>query len=145
MCQQVNRNFSLDQNQFSPQYSSGDSNVIQMDSSALYGTPSILQGSSMSSFPYATNNYGLLNSNNELNMNMPCNTWSNNKVPQFLMRNSPPKQSSTNNQLHFTNNTPFWNASEAPNSIKDVRSSFFPSLQPQFSTPNFDSHSKVLH
>ncbi|XP_058773814.1 transcription factor bHLH123-like isoform X2 [Vicia villosa] len=144
MCQQVNRNFSLDQNQFSPQYSSGDSNVIQMDSSALYGTPSILQGSSMSSFPYATNNYGLLNSNNELNMNMPCNNWSNNKVPQFLMRTSPPKQSSTNNQLHFTNNTPFWNASEAPNSIKDVRSSFFPSLQPQFSTPNFDSHSKNI-
>ncbi|XP_058773823.1 transcription factor bHLH123-like isoform X2 [Vicia villosa] len=143
MCQQVNRNFSLDQNQFSPQYSSGDSNVIQMDSSALYGTPSILQGSSMNSFPYATNNYGLLNSNNELNMNMPCNNWSNNKVPQFLMRTSPPKQSSTNNQLHFTNNTPFWNASEAPNS-KDVRSSFFPSLQPQFSTPNFDSHSKNI-
>ncbi|CAK8535206.1 unnamed protein product [Lathyrus sativus] len=144
MCQQVNRNFSLDQNQFSPQYSSGDSNVIQMDSSALYGTPSILQGSSMTSFPYPTNNYGLLNSNNELNMNMPCNNWSNNKAPQFLMRTSPPKQSSTSNQLHFTNNTPFWNASEAPNSIKDVRSSFFPSLQPQFSTPNFDSHSKNI-
>ncbi|GAU26340.1 hypothetical protein TSUD_101730 [Trifolium subterraneum] len=118
-----------------------------MDSSTLYGTPpSILQGSfenrSMSSFPYPTNNYGL-NSNNELNMNMPSNDWSN-KVPQFLMRTSPPKQL-TNNQLHFTNNTPFWNAShEGPNSIKDVRSSFFPSLQPQFSTPSFDPHSKNI-
>lgn len=157
MCQQVNRNnFSLDQNQFSPQYSSGDSNVItsqclptnfQMDSSALYGTPSILQGSfenrSMSStLPYPTNNYGL-NSNNELNIMPSSNNWSNNKVPQFFMRTSPPKQP-TNNQLHFTNNTPFWNASEAPNSIKDVRSTFFPSLQPQFSTPNFDSHSKNI-
>jgi hypothetical protein len=97
----------------------------------------------MSSFPYPTNNYGL-NSNNELNMNMPSNDWSN-KVPQFLMRTSPPKQP-INNQLHFTNNTPFWNAShEGANSIKDVRSSFFPTLQPQFSTPNFDTHSKVLH
>ncbi|WJX68707.1 hypothetical protein P8452_53051 [Trifolium repens] len=158
MCQQVNRsNFSLDQNQnqFSPQYSSGDSNVItsqclptnfQMDSSTLYGTPPILQGSfenrSMSSFPYPTNNYGL-NSNNELDMNMPSNDWSN-KVPQFFMRTSPPKQP-TNNQLHFTNNTPFWNAShEGANSIKDVRSSFFPTLQPQFSTPTFDPHSKNI-
>lgn len=157
MCQQVNRNnFSLDQNQFSPQYSSGDSNVItsqclptnfQMDSSTLYGTPSILQGSfenrSMTStFPYPTNNYGL-NSNNELNIMPASNNWSNNKVPQFFMRTSPPKQP-TNNQLHFTNNTPFWNASEAPNSIKDVRSTFFPSLQPQFSPSNFDSHSKNI-
>ncbi|KAK7301786.1 hypothetical protein RJT34_12661 [Clitoria ternatea] len=50
----LNRGFSLDQNQFSPQYSSGDSTVtsqglpstkFQIDSSALYGTPSsILQG-----------------------------------------------------------------------------------------------------
>ncbi|PNY11316.1 transcription factor bHLH123-like protein [Trifolium pratense] len=42
---QVNRGFSLDQTQFSPQYSSGDSNMIsQMDSSALYVNTSILQG-----------------------------------------------------------------------------------------------------
>ncbi|KAK7324631.1 hypothetical protein VNO77_28349 [Canavalia gladiata] len=173
---QVNRGFSLDQNQFSPQYSSGDSTVtsqglpssttnFQMDSSALYGTPSILQGllgpennnqqqqqqqhqqqqqqqhqvssfenRPMSCFSYPTS-YGL-NSNNEL---MPP-SWS--KVPQFL-RTSPPKQVPHNNQLHFTNNAPFWNASETAN-IKDVRSSFFPSLQPSFSTPNFDVQSKNI-
>ncbi|XP_004487635.1 uncharacterized protein [Cicer arietinum] len=153
-----NRSFSLDQNQFSPSYSSGESNVTSqglMD----YGTPSILQGLLGSdhsnniqhqqqqgsfenrpmSFSYTTNNYGL-NSNNELNI--PSN-WST-KVPQFLRTNSPPKQQPPNNQLHFTNNTPFWNASEAANSIKDVRSSFFPSLQPQFSTPNFDSQAKNI-
>lgn len=152
---QVNRGFSLDQTQFSPQYSSGDSNVtsqglpstFQMDSSALYGNPSILQGllgpesnqpqqgsfeNRSMNFPYSTTSYGL-NSNNEL---MP--SWS--KVPQFL-RASPPKQPPNNNQLHFTNNAPFWNASEA--SIKDARSSFFPSLQTPFSAPNFDGQSKV--
>ncbi|XP_027928852.1 transcription factor bHLH123-like isoform X3 [Vigna unguiculata] len=154
---QVNRGFSLDQSKFSPQYSSGDSTVtsqglpssnFQMDSSALYGTPSILQGllgpdhnnqqqpssfeNRSMSFPYPTT-YGL-NSNNEL---IP--SWS--KVPQFL-RGSPPKQP-PNNQLHFTNNAPFWNASEAAN-FKDVRSSFFPSLQPPFSTPNFEVQSKNI-
>jgi len=157
---QVNRGFSLDQSKFSPQYSSGDSTVtslglpssnFQMDSSALYGTPSILQGllgpdhnnqpqqqqpSSFEnrsiSFPYPTT-YGL-NSNNDL---VP--SWS--KVPQFL-RGSPPKQPPSN-QLHFTNNAPFWNASEAAN-FKDIRASFFPSLQPPFSTPNFEVQSKVL-
>ncbi|KAK7401881.1 hypothetical protein VNO78_13716 [Psophocarpus tetragonolobus] len=157
---QVNRGgFSLDQSQFSPQYSSGDSTVtsqglpssnFQMDSSALYGTPSILQGllgpdqnnqpqqlppSSFEnrpmSFPYPTS-YGL-------NSSELVPSWS--KVTQFL-RASPPKQP-PNNQLHFTNNAPFWNASEAPN-IKDVRSSFFPSLQPPFSTPNFEVQSKNI-
>ncbi|RDX74799.1 Transcription factor bHLH123, partial [Mucuna pruriens] len=146
---QVNRGFSLDQSQFSPQYSSGDSTVtsqglpssnFQMDSSALYGTPSILQGllghdnnppqqqPSSISFPYPTS-YGL-------NSNELVPSWS--KVPQFL-RASPPKQP-PNNQLHFTNNAPFWNASEVAN-VKDVRSSF---LQPPFSTPNFEVQSKNI-
>ncbi|KAK7278453.1 hypothetical protein RJT34_23482 [Clitoria ternatea] len=104
--------FSLDQNQFSPQYSYGDSTVtsqglpstkFQIDSSALYGTPSsILQGllgpdtnqqqqaasnsfeNRPMSFSYPTS-YGL-NSNHHHQL-MPS-TWS--KVPQFL-RASPPK------------------------------------------------------
>ncbi|TKY49007.1 dimerization protein [Spatholobus suberectus] len=154
---QVNRGFSLDQSHFSPQYSSGDSTVtsqglpssnFQMDSSTLYGTPSILQGllgpdnnqpqqqpSSFEnrpmSFPYPTS-YGL-------NSNDLVPSWS--KVPQFL-RASPPKQP-PNNPLHFTNSAPFWNASDAAN-IKDVQSSFFPSLQPPFSTPNFEVQSKNI-
>lgn len=162
------RGFSLDQNQttqFSPQYSSGDSNVTSqglLDSTtALYGNnPSILQGllgpdhqsnnnqpqhhggsfenRPMINFPYpATISYGLSSNINEL---MP--SWSNSKVPQFL-RASPPKQQQPNNQLHFTNNAPFWNASEATTTIKDARSSFFPSSQTPFATPNFDAQSKV--
>lgn len=159
----INRGFSLDQNQFSPpQYnSSGDSHstvtsTFQVDSSSLYGTtPSILiqgllgggpdhhhnnqQPHQPMSFPYPNNSYGSLNSNND--HLMP--SWSN-KVPPHFLRGSPPKQlppNNINNQLHFTNNAPFWNASEAAtNSIKDVRSSFFPS---PFSTPNFDVQSKV--
>ncbi|XP_028761819.1 transcription factor bHLH123-like isoform X2 [Neltuma alba] len=158
---QVNRGFSLDQTQFSPQYSSGESTVttqglasstnFQVD---FYGNSSILQGllppdhnnnsqvqydhhqNRQINFPYQTS-YGL-NSNDQL---MP--SWSN-KVPQFL-RASPPKQQPphNNNQLHFTNNAPFWNASEASN-IKDARSGFFPSLQPPFPSPSFDVQSKNM-
>jgi hypothetical protein len=136
---QVNRGFSLDQTQFSPQYSSGDSNMIsQMDSSALYGNSSILQGllgnetnqiqsqhgnsfeNRSMNFPYSTTSYGL--STNEL---MP--SWS--KVPH--------QKQQQNNQLHFTNNAPFWNASET--TIKDASSSFLP----PFSTPNFSAQTKV--
>ncbi|RDX88608.1 Transcription factor bHLH123, partial [Mucuna pruriens] len=152
------RGFSLDQTQFSPQYSSGDSTVtsqglpctFQMD---YVGNPSsILQGllgpesnnqqphqgsgsfeNRPMNFPYSPASYGL-NSNIEL---VP--SWS--KVPQFL-RASPPKQP-PNNQLHFTNNAPFWNASSEP-AIKDSRSTFIPSLQPPFSTSNFDVQSKNI-
>ncbi|KAK7405131.1 hypothetical protein VNO78_06329 [Psophocarpus tetragonolobus] len=155
------RGFSLDQTQFSPQYSSGDSTVttqglpcsFQMD---YVGNPSsILQGllgqesnnqqphqggasggsfeNRSMNFPYSAASYGL-NSNIEL---VP--SWS--KVPQFL-RASPPKQPPTN-QLHFTNNAPFWNANSEP-SIKDARSNFIPSLQPPFSTSNFDVQPKNL-
>ncbi|KAK4286022.1 hypothetical protein QN277_002637 [Acacia crassicarpa] len=156
------RGFSLDQTQFSPQYSSGESTVttqglasspnFQMD---LYGNSSILQGllgpdnnnnsqvqydhqNRQINLPYQSSSYGL-NSNDQL---MP--PWS--KVPQFL-RASPPKQQqpphNNNSQLHFANNAPFWNTSEASN-IKDVRSGFFPSLQPPFPSPSFDVQSKNM-
>ncbi|OIW03174.1 hypothetical protein TanjilG_11811 [Lupinus angustifolius] len=124
---QVNKGFSLDQNQFTPQYSTGDSNLtsqaglhstFQVDSSALYGTPSsILQGvllgpdnnNSSVNFPYPKS-YGSNSSNHEL---VP--SWS--KVPQFLRASSPPKQ---------------------------PPSSFFPPLQTPFSMPNFDVQSKNI-
>lgn len=152
---QMGRGFSLDQPQFSPHESSSDSTVtcqalqssgFQMDSTAIYGSPStMLQGLLVSdnqptqqasfenrpmSYPYGAN-YGI--SSNEL---VP--SWSN-KVPQFL-RNSPPKQP-PHSQLHFSNNAPFWNASAS--SMSDVRPNFFPSLQPQFPTSNFEEKPKV--
>ncbi|KAG8637098.1 transcription factor bHLH123 isoform X2 [Manihot esculenta] len=153
---QMGRGFSLDQPQFSPHESSSDSTVtcqalqssgFQMDSTAIYGSPStMLQGLLVSdnqptqqasfenrpmSYPYGAN-YGI--SSNEL---VP--SWSN-KVPQFL-RNSPPKQP-PHSQLHFSNNAPFWNASAS--SMSDVRPNFFPSLQPQFPTSNFEEKPKNI-
>ncbi|KAE9620746.1 hypothetical protein Lalb_Chr01g0006311 [Lupinus albus] len=148
---QVNRGFSLDQTQFSPQYSSGYNNVTSQGISSTFNTdhyPSMLQGllahesnqqpqqgsfkNRPMSFPYSAT-YGL-------NSNELIPSWSTSKIPEFL-RASPPKQPINSNQLHFTNNAPFWNASEAP--IKDARSNFFPSMQHPFSTPNFDVQSKV--
>lgn len=125
--QVVNRgSFSLDQNQ-------GLLSTFQIDSSsALYGNPSsMLQG--------------LLGPENNNNMGFPHYGSNSHEVPQFL-RASPPNTQPPlmSNQLHFTNNAPFWNASEAAAPIKDVRSSFFPSMQPSFSTPNFDVQSKVF-
>ncbi|KAF1896606.1 hypothetical protein Lal_00034305 [Lupinus albus] len=148
-----NRGFSLDQTQFSPQYSSGDSNVTSQGIPSTFHTdhyPSILQGLlgpesnqhpqqgsfeniRPMNFPYSAR-YGL-------NSNDLIHSWSASKVPQFL-RASPPKQQQPNNQLHFTNDAPFWNASEAP--VKDARPSFFPSMQPPFSTPNFHAQSKNI-
>lgn len=151
---QMNRGFSLDQTQFSPQYSSGDSTVtcqglpssFQMDSgAALYGSPStILQGllgphhenqqpnSAPMNFPYQAN-YGV-NSSDQL---LP--SWS--KVPQFL-RTSPPKQP-PQSHLQFSNNATFWNAPHEA-AMKDVRPSFFPSLQQQFPTARFEEKPKVI-
>ncbi|XVF04037.1 hypothetical protein REPUB_Repub05bG0046200 [Reevesia pubescens] len=160
---QISRGFSLDQSsQFSPHGSSSDSTVtcqglpssFQMDSTALYGSPStILQGLLGSdqnqaqhsyenrsiNYQYgaaAATSYGM-NTNDQL---LP-NSWS--KVPQFL-RGSPPKQQQQHlhGQLHFSNNAPFWNPSA---SMTDhVRPGFFPSLQTQFPAGNFDEKTKNI-
>ncbi|XP_022156797.1 transcription factor bHLH123 isoform X2 [Momordica charantia] len=146
----INRGFSLDHHQaqpqqFSPpQYSSGDSAVTSfpMDTAAnLYGSSAtLLQGllgggdqqqtsppAPALNFPYSA--HFAMNSG-EL---MP--PWSASKVPPFL-RNSPPKAAAPapphSSHLHFSNNTPFWNASD----IKDVRPSFFPSYNPAPAYPD---------
>ncbi|XP_048325105.1 transcription factor bHLH123 [Ziziphus jujuba] len=145
---------------------------FQMDSAAaaaaaLYGNQStILQGlfggtdtsnnnnnnnqqsSSSNSFPYPATTYGI-GSINELphhhhhhQQQQQPSTWS--KVPQFLRTGSPPKQQQQQpyNHLHFSNNAPYWNASEA--AIKEVRPGFFPSLQPQFPTQSFEEKPKNI-
>ncbi|KAI4333776.1 hypothetical protein L6164_018541 [Bauhinia variegata] len=129
---------------FSPDSSSNE--FKQMDSSALYGNPSILQG--LLGQDHSQPQQASFDQNRAMNFSYPASyglnstelmhSWS--KVPQFL-RVSPPKQP-PHNQLHFTNNAPFWNASEP--AIKDVRSGFFPSLQTPFPTPNFDVQSKNI-
>ncbi|XP_039040968.1 transcription factor bHLH123-like isoform X2 [Hibiscus syriacus] len=154
--QQMNRGFLLDQSQFSPHGSSSDSTVtcqglpssFPVDSTAaLYGSPStILQGLLGSeNQPQHQQSYQHgMNSNDQL---LP-NSWS--KVPQFL-RSSQPKhhhhqqqqQQQLHGQLHFSNNAPFWNPSDAP--VADhVRPGLFPSLQTQFPTGNFDEKPKNI-
>ncbi|KAJ8754662.1 hypothetical protein K2173_010753 [Erythroxylum novogranatense] len=148
----INRDFSLDQPHFSPHGSSTDSTVtcqslqssFQMDSSAIYDNPSTMfQGlvgtqnqTQQSSLENRSMNY-LFGPNYGISTNELLPSWS--KVPQFL-RNSPPKQPS-HNQLHFSNNAPFWNASAS--AMSDVRPSFSPSLQPQFLASNFDKKPKL--
>ncbi|CAI9088621.1 OLC1v1023007C1 [Oldenlandia corymbosa var. corymbosa] len=102
----------------------------------------------------SSSNYGGINNSSTVVdhhhhqlMAAPSNSWSNhnNNLPQFL-RNSPPKhpqplQHHGHGQLHFSNNTPFWNASSsAP--MNDVRSNLFPSLHSQIPLPNFEDKSK---
>ncbi|MED6111852.1 hypothetical protein PIB30_056211 [Stylosanthes scabra] len=132
-----NRGFCLEQNQFSPQYSSGDSTVTSqqgfhhhqnMDHSAvLYGSPSsILQGllgpdhhHHNTNFSYPTSNYGLSSSSsNEFVPSSSSSNWSNNnnnKVPQFL-RGSPPKQlsNSSSSSPITTSNTSLHFTNNAP-------------------------------
>ncbi|XP_022880117.1 transcription factor bHLH123-like isoform X2 [Olea europaea var. sylvestris] len=143
---QINRGFSLDQPEYSSQVSSNDTG----------GT--ISQGLT-TSFQMESAAYGLLLSDNQPHqstyenqaMNYPgpyptiygatngelFPSWS--KIFPFL-RASAPKQPPSGH-LHFTNNTPFWNASAA--AIDDVRPSFFPSLQPQLPTPPFHEKPKI--
>ncbi|XVF34125.1 hypothetical protein REPUB_Repub18cG0030800 [Reevesia pubescens] len=155
---QISRGFSLDQSsQFSPHGSSSDSTVtcqglpssFQMDSTALYGSPStILQGllgsENQSSYENRSINYqyGAAATSYGMNTNDQLLPWS--KVPQFL-RSSPPKQQQhLHGQLHFSNNAPFWNPSAAASMTDHVRPGLFPSLQTQFPTGNFDEKTKNL-
>ncbi|KAJ6727991.1 TRANSCRIPTION FACTOR BHLH123-LIKE ISOFORM X1 [Salix koriyanagi] len=124
---QMNRGFSSEQPQFSPHGSSSDSTDCW---------DQIVKHSSLRSRTdrwviHMGANYGV-STNDQL---LP---WS--KTPQFL-RNSPPKQP-PHNQLHLSNNAPFWNASSG--AMSDVRPSFFPSMQPQFTTSNFDEKPKNI-
>ncbi|CAI9760457.1 unnamed protein product [Fraxinus pennsylvanica] len=145
---QINRGFSLDQ----PEYSS------QMNSNDTGGT--ISQGLT-ASFQMDSASYGLLLSDNQLHQSTYENPAMNyqgpgpyptsfgastgvlfppsSKFPPFL-RASAPKQPPAGH-LHFTNNTPFWNASAA--AMNDVRPSFFPSLQPQLPMLPFDEKPKI--
>ncbi|XP_075478244.1 transcription factor bHLH123-like isoform X1 [Primulina tabacum] len=148
---QINRGFTLDhQSQYSSQANSNDSTITsqnlntggyQVDSAAAYGLlmsenqPQNYENRSMN-YPYSPSGYG--HNPSEL---MP--PW--NKFPQFL-RTSPPKHpqplppGAGSSHLHFTNNTPFWNASATMN---DARSGFFPSLQTQNPiAPSFDEKPK---
>ncbi|XP_043688279.1 transcription factor bHLH112-like isoform X2 [Telopea speciosissima] len=98
-------------------------------------------------FPFETNpspnyriNTGEFSSSLSSPSPSPSPSWP--KFPDFL-KSSAPKQKQqhhllqpSTNQLHFSNNTPFWNASVA--SMNDARSTFFPSPETQYLTPMFE-------
>lgn len=153
--EQINRGFSLDQSQFSSQASSNDSTItshslttaFQVDSATAYSLlmsenqpHSNYQNRPISNYPsYPSSGGGYGGNAAEMIPAM--------KYPPFL-RTSPPKQqqataANNSNHLHFTNNTPFWNASAPPPAMTDARSSFFPPLQSQIPTaPSFDAKPK---
>ncbi|XP_039072066.1 transcription factor bHLH123-like [Hibiscus syriacus] len=117
------------------------SSVINMDSTALYGSSSsILQGFILESEnnkvheSRSVNDYQYGMNSNDHHQLSP-NSWS--KVPQFL-RNYPTKHG----QLHFSNNAPFWNPSAAAADHNVRPPGFLPSLQTQIQTTNFDEKPK---
>ncbi|OMO76653.1 hypothetical protein CCACVL1_15512 [Corchorus capsularis] len=88
--------------------------------------------------PTAATNYGANVVVNELSSPPPPASWQ--KLAPFLRpaAASVPKQPPPSSGLHFSNNTPFWNASTGATAINDVKSSFLPSPQSQFLAQTFD-------
>lgn len=150
---QMNRGFSLEQQSFPSHISPSESSTVtcqglptsfQMDYANHSGMLQGLLGSENQpqqqsgfeinrsmNYPYQPD-YGMSSSSDQ--------PWS--KFPHFL-RGSPPKQPPPQSQLHFSNTAAFWNAS-AP-AMNDVRSGFFPSLQMQLPSSNFDEKPKVIN
>lgn len=146
----TNQGFALDQQRLnSINNSSGDSTTVTCQglssgfpmSSASYGYPSALLQGLYDPDPqpqqYLFDNRGAINNyssmaNYRTSLNELSPSWPKDSP---YMKPSLPKQQPTTH-LHFTNNTPFWNASAA--ALHDIRASFFPSSQSQFLTPTFE-------
>lgn len=115
------------------------SNSFSLDSSSYRCPSMVFQGLTdrnphLECYPFygrMTNYPTPLNRHVNSNEFSSSSSWS--KFPQFI-KNSPPKQQQPN-QLHFSNNTPFWNATAEP--INDVKPNFCPSSQNQFLAPTF--------
>ncbi|OMO64968.1 hypothetical protein COLO4_31665 [Corchorus olitorius] len=88
--------------------------------------------------PAAATNYGANVVINELSSAPPPASWQ--KLAPFLRpaAASVHKQPPLSSGLHFSNNTPFWNASAGATAINDVKSSFLPSQQSQFLAQTFE-------
>ncbi|XP_051124787.1 transcription factor bHLH123-like isoform X2 [Andrographis paniculata] len=150
---QLNRGFSLDQ----AAASSNDDSTITSGHNFTTGFQ-LDCASAAASASAAAAAYGLLLPENQSQaqhaaMNFPypspsatglISSW--NKFPQSFLRTSPPPPpppSGGGTHLHFTNNTPFWNASARTSTMSDARSSFFPDIQTQIPTPpTFDEKPK---
>lgn len=134
---QINQSLNLDQ----PRLNSTEDCVVTCQglpansfpmTSAPFGSPStLLQGlfdSNLQPQQAIFDNRSI----NYMNSNDFSPSWP--KFSQFLNPSTPKQQPS--NQLQFSNNTPFWNASAT--SMSNVRSNFYPFPHNQFLTHNFE-------
>lgn len=148
---EINQDFSLEQQRLnSPMNTSENATATTCQGlstgfsmgSPSYGYPSTLIQSlfdpdpqpQQSLFNNRTINYSSPpNYGTTLNELSPC--WP--KLAPFLKPSLPKQQQQPAcGGLHFSNNTPFWNASAT--ALNDIRPSFLPSPQPQFLVPTFD-------
>ncbi|MED6135154.1 hypothetical protein PIB30_117612 [Stylosanthes scabra] len=110
--------------------------------SSSSSSPSLFTNRSMSYSSSSTVNYD--HASNEVSLS-PI-TWpklsssSSSSSSLSLLSSSTAKHPNNNNNnnigLHFSNNTPFWNASA--DSLHDIRAGAFPSSQSQYKTPPFE-------
>ncbi|KAL8046468.1 hypothetical protein ABFX02_08G179200 [Erythranthe guttata] len=162
--QMNNRGFSLDQSQFSSSQASSNDSTITSQNNINSGFQAAAESAAAAYgllLP-AENQYSAFQ-NRSINCSYSSSGYGgggatslSNKYPQFLRTSStpqpPPPPESNSSHLHFTNNTPFWNASSAPTTAAAMstdthhaRSSFFPPtpLQTQISAaPSFDEKPK---
>ncbi|KAK6132752.1 hypothetical protein DH2020_033557 [Rehmannia glutinosa] len=147
--------FSLDHQTapFSSQASSNDSSItsqnltagFQVDSAAAYGSLLLSENQQHhSTYQNRQMNYAYPASGGGYGGNAAEFMPSMNKYPQFLRTSQPKHPAAANSShLHFTNNTPFWNASApAATAMTDSRSSFFTQTHQIPTPPSFNEKSK---
>ncbi|KAJ9136276.1 hypothetical protein P3X46_033368 [Hevea brasiliensis] len=146
----INQDFSLEQPRLNnPLNTSGNSTATTCQGlstgfsigSPSYGYPSTLIPSLFDPDPQPQQT---LFNNRTINYSSPPNygtilnelspSWP--KFAPFLKTSLPKQQQQPAGGLHFSNNTPFWNASAT--GLNDIRHSFVPSSQPQFLIPIFE-------
>lgn len=134
---QINQALNLDQ----PRLNSSEDCAVSCQglpansfsmTSAPFGSPSTLLQGLFDSNPHPQQAIFDNRSINYLNSNEISPSWP--KLSQFLDPSTAKQQPS--NQLQFSNNAPFWNASAA--SMTNVRSNFYPFPQTQFFAQNFE-------
>ncbi|RDX79493.1 Transcription factor bHLH123, partial [Mucuna pruriens] len=136
----LNQEFSIDHQSLSSLTTTGLSNRgLFPIGSALYGNPSTLQ-SLYEPDPHPQPQHSLFTNrpmsySSKASYGTPCTelppTWS--KVSTFFKPTPISKQHPIG--LHFSNNTPFWNASAE--ALHDTRAGTFASSQSQYQTPTF--------
>ncbi|KAJ0966056.1 hypothetical protein J5N97_027194 [Dioscorea zingiberensis] len=111
---EMNQGFLLEQHQ------EQGGNFSLVPTSYGYNTPTMAQGL------YEQEN----KSSQQQSLYQSPMSFGSNDLPQFLKSSSTPNKHPLSNQLHFSNNTPFWNASVG--AATDVRPAFYSSMPTHF-------------